>query len=144
MEIKRNFYSTFIDTMIYIFMTLMMTTVLGFFMNINNDEISVMSIVLPFILSVILSGVIMTKYYDRFPVGVTLKGEQITFHKLIRKDKIHISDIIKISEINTMSKVTGSILYVIKYEGNSVSLNNKRYNKLDEFISEIKEKSPTN
>ena len=144
MEIKRNFYSTFIDTIIYIFMTLMMMTVLGFFMNINNDEVSVMSIFLPFILSVILSGIIMTKYYDRFPVSLALKDEQITFHKLLREDKVHISDIIKISEINTMSKVTGSILYVIKYEGNSVSLNNKRYNKLDKFISKIKEKSPAN
>ena len=140
MEIKRNLNNTVIDTMIFIFMTIMMSTVVAFFMNINNDEILVMSIVIPVILSLIVSGIIMRRYYSKFPVNLKVEENIITINKLYMKEKILISDITKISEVNTMEKLTGSVMYKIDYEGNKIVLNSKRYYNLKEFILEIKSK----
>jgi len=140
MEIKRNLNNIVVDTMIFIFMTIMMSTVVAFFMNINNDEILVMSIVIPVILSLIVSGIIMRRYYSKFPVNLKVEENIITINKLYMKEKILISDITKISEVNTMEKLTGSVMYKIDYEGNKIVLNSKRYYNLKEFILEIKSK----
>jgi len=140
MEIKRNLNNIVVDTMIFIFMTIMMSTVVAFFMNINNDEILVMSIVIPVILSLIVSGIIMRRYYAKFPVNLKVEENIITINKLYMKEKILISDITKISEVNTMEKLTGSVMYKIDYEGNKIVLNSKRYYNLKEFILEIKSK----
>jgi hypothetical protein len=106
-------------------------------MNIDNDEISAISIVVSVTLSLLTSGMIMIKYFNKFPIGLILEDEKIIIHKFYRKDKIYITDIIKISEVKTLSKLTGSVMYVISYEDSSVLLNNKRYNNLNIFMSNI-------
>lgn len=137
MSIKRNYYSEFIDTMIFFVITIMISIVVTFFMNIDNDEISAISIVVSVTLSLLTSGMIMIKYFNKFPIGLILEDEKIIIHKFYRKDKIYITDIIKISEVKTLSKLTGSVMYVISYEDSSVLLNNKRYNNLNIFMSNI-------
>lgn len=137
MSINRNYYSEFIDTMIFFVITIMISIVVTFFMNIDNDEISAISIVVSVTLSLITSGMIMIKYFNKFPIGLILEDEKIIIHKFYRKDKIYITNIIKISEVKTLSKLTGSVMYVISYEDSSVLLNNKRYNNLNIFMSNI-------
>lgn len=137
MDIKRTFFSKIIDNIITIIVFVMFYTTTIFFMNINSEDTSVISIVIGVVISTLLTTILVQKYSSIFPLKLTIKEQKIIIKRLIGNKEIDLKDIKHIYEIKTMSGITGSITYKFFYDKHVIMLNNNRFVNLEDFINKI-------
>lgn len=143
MEVARTLYSKIIDTLLFLWSVIMISATLIFFLNIRNDVVSLFSIIISITIGLIISLLIFIFYSTRFPLKIRISNETVELVGTFKTREIDINGIKKVTKINTMSSLSGSVTYKINFSNFSILVNSKRYKNIEMFIKIINENFKT-